>query len=579
MILDDIQNIVYLYQDGANTLYLSDTIIDELDKKKELMNEMGYFVREFFRNLYTPEDSNTAIESKQSKPLDSSQSTLSTHSDNENTESSTSIHKPLGSNEVLDSKKSPVCARSVSIEDLLPASGKQFSQSENTESSSVYRKGISPSGVPDALTPSDTLDSKKSSVCSRSGASEDLLLASGKQFSQSENCNEHNDYIRQIYFLHNSRHIPITLIYRPHYDIPYEERSLNDTKIIAIAKDYNLTLLTNDISLKIRALTQNLNAQSLFRDRVENPEKIDFWQSFEIHKDENLSSLEANERFGKLKNWSLLELIELDNTDSSMYRTGKKSFGFKVNGKCEIANLDEMIEENKPYITPANLEQKMLYAMLLHPKNLISIVTGATGSGKTLIALQAGLSLLKNGDVEGIIYLRNTVTATDKEAELGFRKGDESQKLSYFMYPLYSAINCMIDKLQQGSLAKRIEYRGEVKSIEKMEATEYFLQKHKIEVLDIAHARGITIANKFIIFDEVQNASNATIKLIGTRVGEGSRIVFLGDWAQIDHPYLSKFRNGALSLLQKAVSDDMIAAMQLRQTIRSDIARWFGDFE
>lgn len=112
-----------------------------------------------------------------------------------------------------------------------------------------------------------------------------------------------------------------------------------------------------------------------------------------------------------------------------------------------------------------------------------------------------------------------------------------------------------------------------------MEATEYFLQKHKIEVLDIAHARGITIANKFVIFDEVQNASNATIKLIGTRIGDGSKIVFLGDWAQIDHPYLSKFRNGALSLLQKATSDTMIAAIQLRQTIRSDIAKWFGSFE
>lgn len=488
VILDDIQNIVYLYQDGANALFLSDTIIDELDKKKELMNEMGYFVREFFRNLYTPEESSTTTESQQFQGIDS---------DN---------------------------------------------------------------------------------VCARSGGSGGLAPTADNKFAQ-QTCSKNNDYIRQIYFIHNAHHIPITLIYRPHYEIPHQDHSLNDTKIITIAKDYNLTLLTNDISLKIRALTQNLNAQSLFRDRVENPEKIDFWQSFEIHKDENLSSLEANEGFGKLKNWSLLELIELDNTDSSMYRTGKKSFGFKIDGKCEIANLDEIISENKPYITPANLEQKMLYAMLLHPKNLISIVTGATGSGKTLIALQAGLSLLKNGDVEGIIYLRNTVTATDKEAELGFRKGDESQKLSYFMYPLYSAINCMIDKLQQGSLAKRIEYRGEVKSIEKMEATEYFLQKHKIEVLDIAHARGITIANKFIIFDEVQNASNATIKLIGTRVGEGSRIVFLGDWAQIDHPYLSKFRNGALSLLQKATSDDMIAAMQLRQTIRSDIARWFGDFE
>ena len=80
-----------------------------------------------------------------------------------------------------------------------------------------------------------------------------------------------------------------------------------------------------------------------------------------------------------------------------------------------------------------------------------------------------------------------------------------------------------------------------------------------------------------MIFDEVQNAPNATIKLIGTRLGDDSRIVFLGDWAQIDHPYLSKFRNGAVSLLQKALATDTIAGIQLRQTIRSSIAQWFGE--
>ncbi|WP_394990656.1 PIN domain-containing protein, partial [uncultured Helicobacter sp.] len=186
VILDDIQNIVYLYQDGANALFLSDTIIDELDKKKELMNEMGYFVREFFRNLYTPEESSTTTESQQFQGIDS---------DN---------------------------------------------------------------------------------VCARSGGSGGLAPTADNKFAQ-QTCSKNNDYIRQIYFIHNTHHIPITLIYRPHYEIPHQDHSLNDTKIITIAKDYNLTLLTNDISLKIRALTQNLNAQSLFRDRVENPEKIDFW--------------------------------------------------------------------------------------------------------------------------------------------------------------------------------------------------------------------------------------------------------------------------------------------------------------
>lgn len=458
IILDDTQNIIFLWQDSQNQLFISDVVIEELDKKKDLQNETGYFAREFFR-----------------------------------------------------------CINSDSLNESI----------QNANIASIAKN--------------------------------------------------HNDFVQEILFKFEEYNIPLTLIYRPHYKIPPQEHSYNDSKLIEIARDYNLILLTNDISLKVRTQAQGILAQSLFRDRVENPSDIDFWHCFEVHRDSALSDLAQDERFSKLKQWSLIQIDEMDNTDSALYKTGKKIFGLKVGREFVELNLDEILKVNQPYITPINLEQKMLYALLTHPQNNLTIATGSTGSGKTLIALQAGITLVKNGIVDGIVYMRNTITANDKEAELGYRKGDESQKLGYFMYPLYSAINFTIDKLQESSLAKRIEYRGEVNGIQKQAATEYFIQKHNIEIVDIAHARGISIGNKFVIFDEVQNASNATIKLIGTRIGQGSKIVFLGDWAQIDHPYLSKFRNGALSLLSKALKDDFIAGIQLRQTIRSDVASWFGE--
>ena len=458
IILDDTQNIIFLWQDSQNQLFISDVVIEELDKKKDLQNETGYFAREFFR-----------------------------------------------------------CINSDSLNESI----------QNANIASIAKN--------------------------------------------------HNDFVQEILFKFEEYSIPLTLIYRPHYKIPPQEHSYNDSKLIEIARDYNLILLTNDISLKVRTQAQGILAQSLFRDRVENPSDIDFWHCFELHKDSALSNLAQDERFSKLKQWSLIQIDEMDNTDSALYKTGKKIFGLKVGREFVELNLDEILKVNQPYITPINLEQKMLYALLTHSQNNLTIATGSTGSGKTLIALQAGITLVKNGVVDGIVYMRNTITANDKEAELGYRKGDESQKLGYFMYPLYSAINFTIDKLQESSLAKRIEYRGEVNGIQKQAATEYFIQKHNIEIVDIAHARGISIGNKFVIFDEVQNASNATIKLIGTRIGQGSKIVFLGDWAQIDHPYLSKFRNGALSLLSKALKDDFIAGIQLRQTIRSDVASWFGE--
>lgn len=491
VILDDPQNLIYLYQNAKNTLFISDIVLDELDKKKT-SSEVGFFAREFFRNIID--------EGESTKGLDSQNPPIKTT----NKAKSQNLTK-------TDFAK------------ILPLEGDFFRVA-------YY-------------------EVRATSSISRANA--------------------------------KTTTIPLIIIFRQNYQIKSLEYGLNDARIAEIAKDYNLILLTNDISLKIRCLARNIKAESLFRDRVENPSDIDFWHKFLLHKDADIATLEKSKEFKSLSQWSLIQIDEQDNTDSSLYLTGKKRFGIKVgsssSGRFEELELDALIKEANPYITPMNLEQKMLFAMLIHKQNIATIATGSTGSGKTLIALQAGIYLQKEGIVDGIIYLRNTVTASDKEAELGFRKGDEEQKLGYFMYPLYSAINFTIDSLQSTSMKNYIEYRGDVNTIHKEDATEYFLKKHNIQVVDIAHARGITIRKKFVIFDEVQNASNATIKLIGTRLGEDSKIVFLGDWAQIDHPYLSKFRNGAVSLLQKALSEDIIAGIQLRQTIRSSVAQWFGE--
>ncbi len=449
IILDDIENLTYIYQNGENEIFIPEIVLHELDKKKEFQNELGYFAREFFR--------------------------------------------------------------AISYDDK------------------VKRKNI---GI-------------------------------------------ENDLVYKMNFKLKNTEFEIFIIYRPTYKTQHLDYGLNDSRILELAKDYTFILLTNDVSLRIKSLSQGIKAESIVRNRVENPSDIEFLFQFKLHKDANIADLENNQAFKNLKNWSIIELHEEDNTDSSIYLTGKKRFGFKIDGQFVEQNLDMILDENPPYIHPINLEQKLLYALLINPKNKISIITGSTGSGKTLISLQAGITLVKKGIVDGIVYMRNTITSNDKEAELGFRKGDETQKLNYFMYPLYSAINFTIDKLQESSIAKQIEYSGDVNTIEKRDATEYFIKKHNIEIMDIAHARGISIARKFVIFDEAQNASDSTIKLIGTRIAQDCKIIFLGDWKQIDHPYLSKFRNGAVTLLQKAQTNDFISGIQLKNTIRSDIAQWF----
>jgi len=369
--------------------------------------------------------------------------------------------------------------------------------------------------------------------------------------------------------------IPLYIIYRESYKISknyHHEYGLNDAKIGEIASDYGLTLLTNDISFKIASEVQGISTQSLRDSSVERPDEIEFAHSF-VYKGEEpeLDDLE------KHMNFEQMSFIQESGDASQIYETGIQKYALVHNQHLEWCDFDRRFGEfyDDNLVRPINLEQKFYFSMLTHPQNYITAVSGATGSGKTLIALQAGLEMLKEGIIEGIIYSRNTVTANDQQSELGFRKGDEGQKLGYFMYPLYSAINYTIEHMKKHSIDSQVEYTGNINSMKQETATETFMVNNNIEVMDIAHLRGTTISKKFVIIDEAQNMTAATLKLIGTRMGDGTRMVVMGDPNQIDHPFLSKRRNALVALLKKAKSENFIAGIQLRHTIRSEIANWF----
>ena len=100
------------------------------------------------------------------------------------------------------------------------------------------------------------------------------------------------------------------------------------------------------------------------RDRIDNPQDINFLYSFKAHKNSIKDSLERDSKFLMLKNWSLFEITEEDNTDNSLYETGKRHYGVKLNNEFVELNFDKILED-KLYINPINLEQKFLYSLFL----------------------------------------------------------------------------------------------------------------------------------------------------------------------------------------------------------------------
>jgi phosphate starvation-inducible PhoH-like protein len=141
----------------------------------------------------------------------------------------------------------------------------------------------------------------------------------------------------------------------------------------------------------------------------------------------------------------------------------------------------------------------------------VTVCIGPAGTGKTYISCQQALLEIKNNDVIKKIVLVKSVT-TLKTEEIGFLKGSMEEKMEPFMYSFIGNFEKIIGKQLYENL-----------KIEKY-----------IEILPIAYLRGVNIDNAIVIIDEVQNISIDNIRTILTRLGENSKMVFLGDIKQID---------------------------------------------
>lgn len=405
---------------------------------------------------------------------------------------------------------------------------------------------------------------------------EEFIKLEFNEYLSTKKLHEGDKLYKTKLLFENNEEVEIFIINRLSTDYRLTEN--NDSKILEIAIDFNLKLISNDTSFRVIAMSAGVKAESLRIDSVLSPEKIDF--SFtEKSTLENLENTKK-ELAKKYKKWSQITIEETqEDSLNGEFKTGNKSF-FIVNGTGLIPVRGESEQFKELIVKPLNMEQRF-YAELLQQPFKILTVTGSTGSGKTLLAIQEAIRKVKdpNSPVDGIVYMRYTVNTTDKHAELGFRSGDENQKLSYFNYPLYAAINFIIEKdMERRNMGEKAIAEAKKTGINKNEKTEKFMEEFNITVADIAHARGITISNKVVIFDEVQNAPNSILQLVGTRIGECAQMILMGDFRQVDHPYLSKTRNGLVSLLKLAdKGNPMLAAIQLKSTVRSEIAEWFQE--
>jgi phosphate starvation-inducible PhoH-like protein len=167
-------------------------------------------------------------------------------------------------------------------------------------------------------------------------------------------------------------------------------------------------------------------------------------------------------------------------------------------------------KKRQVHLLPKTLNQETYINLLTDSSKLIVFATGPAGTGKTMLAMMAGIKALKEGEITKIVLTRPAVGVDDERH--GFLPGDLNQKMEPWTRPLFDVLSEYYDK----------------KDIVKM------LDEQIIEISPLAFMRGRTFKNSWIIADEMQNATPNQMKMLLTRLGEGSKMIVTGDTKQAD---------------------------------------------
>lgn len=202
-----------------------------------------------------------------------------------------------------------------------------------------------------------------------------------------------------------------------------------------------------------------------------------------------------------------------------------KTFYVKESKTIDFNQVQNKFKSRKPLeLIPKSINQEKYIMSLLDDETDVVVVSGPAGTGKTYLAMQAAIKALRSGECSQIILTRPAVTVDDEKH--GFLPGDLNAKMEPWTRPLLDVVK---------------EYYS-VKEIQQM------LEEQIIEITPLAFCRGRNFKNSWIILDESQNATPSQLKMIMTRIGQGSKLVITGDIEQTDRKY---DQNGLLDLIDR----------------------------
>lgn len=344
-------------------------------------------------------------------------------------------------------------------------------------------------------------------------------------------------------------------------------------KAKSISSPVEVVLITQDINVRIKCDSLGIKCEDYRKMKVAN-DVSEFYtgvavveidkESIDLHYKKGLT-LPHDRSSDKYPN----QIIVLKNVEGERKTGAITRF---VSENEPLAIVSDASEKGVCGLKPRNKEQNFSLDLLTNPDIKLVTLTGAAGTGKTILALAAGLHQLKTFG-EQPTYDKVIVSRPVQPLgrDIGFLPGSIDEKMEPWLAP----IRDNLDFLFSGAQHKISQKTNRNKKDHELTQEPYFslLQdKGLIEIEAITFIRGRSIPNSFIVIDECQNLSVHELKTILTRSGEGSKVVLVGDLEQIDNSHLDIYTNGLSYAIERFKEHSIAAHVTLLKGERSQLA-------
>ncbi|MHC4711793.1 MAG: PhoH family protein [Planctomycetota bacterium] len=333
--------------------------------------------------------------------------------------------------------------------------------------------------------------------------------------------------------------------------------STSDNRIISLAaklRDAGETVVfvSKDINARVKADALGVRVMDFEKQKVDFDHLYAGWREVAVSRDK-IDALESRKSL-TLEGVDLFpnEFVHLVD-DADPEKTAMGRFSAKDSAIVPLTN-----NRRNPFgIRPRNLQQHFVMELLMVEEVQMVTLVGQAGTGKTLLALAAGLhQVLNEHRYEKILVSRPIVPLG---RDIGYLPGSKEEKLFQWMEPIFDNLEYIL----RSNLKRGGEISREVKNL---------LDSGTLVLEALTYMRGRSIPGQFLIVDEAQNLTPHEVKTVVSRVGEDSKIVLTGDPYQIDNPYLDSSSNGLTYAAERMKSQELFGHVTLTKSERSELA-------